>query len=811
MPSTNRISAISALPFALLTGLTLSPLALAVEAVIDVAEVDFDSTILQARGVAPELADFFRQAPRFLPGENIVELLVNGLSRGRGKVRFDSEGNLCTDRAFLKLAGMVLPPSTKNSDPLTCFDLSQTWPQTELTLLPGEERIELVVPQQAIAAEESEQQDNWQHGGFAAMFNYNAQYMDSAGSGVSMMQISSEAGFNLNDWVVRSRQTFSRLNDENNVRHHAVYAQRSFTSIKKVLQIGQISLSNSMFGTGQVIGFQFFPESALQPRPRGGAVVQGVANSQSVVDVRQAGTLLYRTTVPTGPFRLQGFKLVNTHSNLEVTVTSNRGDKQQFTVPASALLPGLLASGRALAPGLSFGAGRLNQENSNENPVVGTIAKGWNLTPTTTLNAGVLGSVLYRAAAIGLDTRLFAGTQFSMQTTFAADSHHDNSGIQGSVSLNNQLSKQFSVYANGSLQSGGYRELSDALQPTDLYANRADRYQIGGGVNWTQETIGTLSLSWGRSAQRGGEHHDYLRGSWNRKFAHFTLLASVEHSAATATSSAENRTYLRANIPLSHGNISSTLNNDKSGTRAGFSYHNRGNKDWGWSLSSDRNFRSRYTSTSGTVNTLTPISRLNASLSRDSNNFTSWSLTASGSAVLHSGGLNFSPHRIGDTFGIAKVGQEKGVRIDTPAGPTWTNYLGYALLPVLSGYKRSVVQMDTRTLAKNKDIINGWQQVEPARGAVSHINFDLVTTRRVLIDVTDEQGNPLPYGAAVFDDQDNFVTVVAANSSVFINDVSNIRQMSVQADGSTICSFTLSLPEKTDVSGLYEIATAVCR
>lgn len=281
----------------------LAPLAWATGIAPHAEETLFDSQMLQSRNIDTAVADTFRQGPRFLPGDNPVMLTVNGSGRGRISAHFDNDGQLCADADFQKLAGLASPPGFTGKE--TCFDLRSAWPQTELQLDPGERRVDLVVPPQAVVAPGSDN-GNWQHGGVAGLFNYDAQYMGTAGNsaGVNFSQLDSEAGFNAGDWIVRSRQTLSRFNGTQTLQHQAAYAQRSFVGIKKVFQTGQISLANSLFGTGQVLGAQLVPETALTQGRGGAGLVESIADSQSVVEVRQSGVLLYRTTVPAGPFRL---------------------------------------------------------------------------------------------------------------------------------------------------------------------------------------------------------------------------------------------------------------------------------------------------------------------------------------------------------------------------------------------------------------------------------------------------------------------------------------------------------------------------
>lgn len=122
-------------------------------------------------------------------------------------------------------------------------------------------------------------------------------------------------------------------------------------------------------------GVQVFPEAALQAEGDGPGLVEGTADSQSLVEVRQSGVIVHTTKVPAGPFRLQEFSLLNTRSDLEVTVTGTDGTTRRFVVPSASFQHGR----RAIAPGLSFGAGRLDQKGSAESSVLATAAIGWQL------------------------------------------------------------------------------------------------------------------------------------------------------------------------------------------------------------------------------------------------------------------------------------------------------------------------------------------------------------------------------------------------------------------------------------------------
>lgn len=764
----------------------------------------FDVDILRQRGIDPKLAEIFRHRPRFLPGESSAVLTVNGTTRGRVKVRFDEAGTLCADRPFQRQAGLILPPDY--ADDVACFDLRRAWPQAEVHTQPGEGKISLVVPPQAVNQAGSED-SRWLHGGSAGLLNYDASYMNSSG-GVSFAQIASEVGLNVSDWILRSRQTLSRFNGENNIHHQATYAQRSFASIKKVLQVGQVNLANSLFGTGQVQGFQIFPESALNEQG-GAGLVEGVADTQSVVEVRQSGVLVYNTLVSSGPFRLQGFSLLNTHSDLLVTVTGSNGQTRQFTVPASTLP----TQAPVVSPGFSFGAGRLEQHNGI-NPLVGTFATGWQLTPYTGLYAGLIGSSPWRAGALSLDSQLFAPTRLNLQSTLAQDARHAATGTSVSALVSHSLTDRLSISANGRRQTPGYRELSDALPGTQHDPDRQNRrrYQWGGSISWAAEMPGSLSLSWGRTTTFAGVHSDYLRAGWNRRLGRAWLGLSFEHNTSTLSGQNDDRLYASLSMPLGdRRDISSFMNTTRHSAHGGLRYSDRSSQDVNWSIASERDLGNDRTSASGSVSAVTRVSQLGASISHNSDKYTSWSTQASGAAVLHAEGLTLSPHRVSDTFGIARVGDESGVRMNTPAGPVWTDWRGYAVLPALNGYRSSGIQVDTRSLERNVDIANAWQETELARGAVGRVNFDVIRSRRVLVDVQMADGSRLPRGASLFDGDERLVTIVADDGTVFVPDAVADMKLEVQNAGKTLCTISLNLPQKAQSSRLYENTTATCQ
>jgi outer membrane usher protein FimD/PapC len=767
----------------------------------DDGHVQFDLQMLQSRGVDEKVSSAFSETPRFLAGPTTVALSVNGSERGRIRAVFGEVGQLCVNDDFIRQAGLVRPAKAPKAD--TCTAPEALWPQAEITADPGLNTLGLVVPEQFLVANDDPINRNWSHGGTAALINYDAQYMTSSGRGIKteFMQLNSEAGFNSADWIFRSRQLVSRMNGDERVDSQGVWAQRTWAAARKVMQAGQISMNNA----GQVLGVQFFPENALMQPDNGPALVEGIADSQSVVEVRQAQVLLYSTTVPAGPFSLRGFRLLNTRTDLQVKVTGSGGSVRLFTVPASAFL-----RGNVYAPGWSFGAGRPYQSGIASKPLLATVSGGIALGKTSQLNTAWLASSPYMMASVDLDTQVFRPWMLTVQSTFSRDDHHAKQGMQTMLDLTWSPAERLSLGANVRLQTTGYRELYDALQKEPRETRGMSHMQSGLSVGWDARSVGSLSLSVGRSSNYGGGSSDYVRGAWSKSFGSVLLSASLARSTRQDGSGSENLFYLTASMPLGNGRLSSYINEGNRQTRSGLRWSERFSQDRGYSLAAERNMRSGQNNGTATADMVTPFSQLSGSLSGGDNSSTTWTARASGAVVTHAHGITTSPYQVGDTFGIARVGNERGVRIETPAGPAWTDGRGYAVATGLGGFRKSVVQVDTRSLEKNVDIANAWQQTETARGAVTQVEFTVVRTRRILATIRNAYGNTIPHGASVFNASGAFITMSGENGSVFVPDAVAHEKYDVQVSGKTLCSFSLKLPEKAVQGALYETADSVC-
>ena len=764
----------------------------------------FDLQTLQQRGIDPHLASLLLQAPRFTQGEHRVTLTVNGQRRGRVDARFDQDGKLCLAPALLSAAGLRL-----GSDD-SCQGFLREYPQTLIEQDPASLSLALVVPTDALRPQEREL-SGYETGGFAGLLNYDLSglYNRYGDDSSRFGSANTEVGFNAGDWIVRSRQVQTWQDDSSRATHLEAYAQRTFAQHQAVLQAGQINLYNPVLAGAQITGVQVLTEQALQDQAQG-ASIQGVANSPAQVEVRQNGALIHSTVVPAGPFSLSNVRRLNSRADVEVTVKESAGEERRFTVPAAMLGIGLPA------PGFSVAAGQVRNLGDSRGEAPWVVSAGWSgaLTPHASYGLGALAASDYRSvgASLGLTPWPASQVQVAVQ---AADSQADETarGVQADLSLSQQIGERWSVSAGTSYRTRGYRELQDAAFDADSRSSTNARYRDQQSLSaaWSHPWLGAFSGGVSRTTSFGGKSSDRALASWGTNLGAVSISASAEWQMGGAAHQ-DNSLYLSVSVPLGGNRRGRTWVRDSGGEhRTGLGMSEQVNDQFSYRVGVEQDTRDHQVESSLGVSVLPRYSQLDLNYTRDDGERSSYQGGMRGAVVLHGTGMTLSPYPVRDTFAVLSVADMSGIKVSTPSGPVWTDWQGQAVVPQVSAYGRTPVQVQTRSLPRNADIGNGLAMIAAGRGAVDRVEFEVSKTRRALLTVSTPQGQPLPRGATVSDANGEFVTLVLEGGKVFLTNVLEVPRLWVKAPGQPRCELSYELAAQPDLDRYYETAPALCR
>ena len=770
-------------------------------------QTSFDQKMLTQRGIDPGLANLLLATPRFTAGRNPITLTVNGLRRGRVDVSFNQEGAPCFDRGLLDAANVIVPPAPTSDK--GCFDVLGTWPQARIEQDPANLGLSLIVPTQAIRPTVRDI-SGYQTGGIAGLLNYDVNSLHSQYGSQSNRYLSAntEAGFNAGDWIVRSRQVQTWQNDVSRTTHLAAYAQRTFASHETVLQAGQVNLYNPVLAGAQITGVQVMTEQALQIEGQSNPI-EGIARSQAQVEIRQNGSLIHSTVVPAGPFSLSNVRRLDSRSDVEVTVKEADGSEQRFTVPVAMLGVGLPA------PGFSLAAGQVRSLGAAQNGDPWVISGGWSgaLNPYALLSTGATGTADYRAAGAGLG--LLPGPDTQIQTTLqAADTstRQADRGLQVDLNILQRLGEQWSINAGTSYRTFGYRELSEAVFDTQSDRSQSRyRDQQSLSLAWSTPGLGAFSSGFSRSTTFDGQNSSRALASWGTRIAGVSVSATAQWQVS-GTQRSDDSVYLSLSIPLGESRRARTWVRSSAGEyRSGVGLNEQINDQLSYRVGVEHDTRDKQVQSSAGVSLLPRYSQLDLSYTRSDAEHSSYQIGARGGAVLHGDGLTLSPYPVRDTFALLSVGDTSAIKVSTPSGPVWTDWQGHAVVPHVSAYGRSPIEVDTRSLPRNLDINNGLAVVSAGRGAVDKVEFGVTLTRRALLKVTTDNGTPLPRGATVSTADGEFVTLAQEGGLVFLPNVLDTRDLWITAPGLERCELRFELPAKANTQVYYETAAAQCR
>ncbi|WP_346657357.1 fimbria/pilus outer membrane usher protein [Pseudomonas sp. dw_612] len=777
--------------------------------------VTFDPQVLKDRGIDPALADYFREAPRFAQGTRSASLQVNGQPKGRVQMTFNKRGDVCLDPDLLKAAGvraLVLPAREAG----TCVTFAEGFTEAVVQLHPGREQVDLLIPTEALLPPDKVSR-NFAKGGMAGVFNYDALMVNSElqGQRSDYRSVTSELGFNVADWVFRSRQSYTVLSDDTRFEHLYAYGMRTLEDYEVNLQVGQLNMVSPLFVGESFIGVQVQPEGAfhqLRAAERGaGSRVEGVAYSAARIEVRQSGVMIYSTMVPSGPFTLRELPLLSRSLDLDVTVHEQDGQQRRFRVPAASLYDAEFGS----PPGFNAALGRVRRLGADERkaPSFAAFSKDWNWGRDRRVTGGLLGGTEYVSAGWGLQQQWPGGIALGVRQVLSSDQSQGLAGHQIQMTFSAMLSPSLSTSLVNVRQSEGFRTLSDTGWDHERrQAESRSRDQWVFSLNGATEHWGTFGATWSRYSSLDAPPQSRLGLSWSQTLAErVSLSVSLERDmGGAATSRQGNAAYLTLGIPLGGQRSvrSYVRKDDRAGVRSGVVLSDALNETLDYSVSAEQRDDGP-TTVGARVSSLARYTSIDLGYSQRPD-ATDFDLGARGGMVFHKDGVTLSPYPVRDTFGVLKAGEQSGLKLQTPRGPVWTDGFGRAVAASLPAYTQARLEVDNAGLPRNVEVLNGFQEVEAGRGSVQHLDFSVMSVRRLLLKARTGDRQWLPKGAAVHDEQGQYVTTVLDTGTIFLPDAKPDQQLHVRLSGTERCVLEYPLTDAPRDSTRIETVDATC-
>ena len=713
-----------------------------------------------------------------------------------------------------RLATPVLPDEH-------CFDLADRVPGARVEFDSSRLQLDISIPQAALRREMAGHvaPERWDDGISAAFVSYQASAQHSSlrgGPSRSQQDLYLNSGLNLGGWRLRSNQSLRE--DEHGQRRWTrsnTYAQTDLPGTWGTLTLGETFSNGEVFRSLPFKGVQLASDLGMLPDvlQSYAPVIRGVAQSRAKLEVLQNGYPIYSTYVAAGPYEIDDLGIGGGSGELEIVLTEADGQVRRFLQPYSSL-------GSLLRTGVwryTAAFGRYNALNGQDQPKLwqATLARGieWQ----STLYGGVLGGDYYRAGLLGIGRDFGHFGAVSLDVTHASSDLGEALGTVTGQSFAVRYGKSFQTrthlrFAGYRYSTQGYRDFDEAVAQhnADPHYLGNRRSRVAASLQQPLGSRSSLSLAltqddyWNSNRQR--RQYQFQFNTQHNEIS-YNLFASQSFSRDNFN---DRMVGLSVSIPLGLGNGSATFDVQQRAGRtserasvSGSALDNR--LGYRAAIGQDEQHRNNL-EFSANYHGAHASYGIGVSESRDLHHL---SVNASGALLAHAGGITLAPY-LGETSALVEVPAIAGVGLENAPGAS-TNAKGYAVAPYLRAYRVNQLNLLTDRLGPEVEVENGTQPVVPRRGAIVKATFAARKVTRLILTLRDGNGQPLPFGTQISDEQGKSLAMVGQGGQALIATDPHAQTLNVRwgKQGTQRCRLPID-PSQMEHREGYRIQTLTC-
>ncbi len=644
------------------------------------------------------------------------------------------------------------------------------------------QRLVISVPQAALSmqARGYVQPALWDDGITAAMLNYSlsgANNLNKNGGNDSSQYANLRPGLNIGPWRLRNYSTWSRDNDGKTQWDNVyTYAQRGIVPLKAQLTLGDSSSPADVFDSMPFRGGQLASDDDMLPDSlRGYApVVRGIARTNAQVIIRQNGYQIYQNYVAPGAFEITDMYPTGGAGDLDVTINEADGSVQHFTVPFASL-PVLQREGQ-LKYAVTTGQYRAWDSGVNKTPF-SQLTGIYGLPYGLTLYGGFQAASKYQSLAAGMGKNMGDFGAFSADVTQGWSTPKDEQKSNGQ-SWRARYSKNF-IGTGTNFAIAGYRystrgfygmqEVLDSYgSDSALIERRRNRAELTMSQS-LGNNLGSLMLS----AMREDYWNDgQSKTSWSLGYNNFWrsvsygLTYTYSHNGSNSDGRyvKDQMVAFNISVPLAAFLPQTWVNYSVTASKNGGTTHNLGingtaleNNALSWNV--QQGYGTNNVGYTGNVNGdyKGTYGEVTAGYSYDQHS-DRLNYGLQGGVVAHEDGITFS-QALGETNVLIKAPGAAGVGVQNQSGAR-TDYRGYTLSGNVTPYRKNDISLLTDTLPADVELEQTVQTVVPTRGAIVRADYVASVGIRMLMTLTRQNGQPVPFGA--------IATVTGLQNSGFI-------------------------------------------
>lgn len=768
---------------------------------VDAGEYGFDPALFRGSRFSPSAIARLSRPGAMLPGRYQADVYLNGRSIERYDILFKETpgGGVqpCLSPALVLAARIKVSEVQQAALTQTreCLLFTSLVNGGSIEMDVARLRLDLSVPQDQLLTlpRGYVPPDELEPGNTLGFLNYIANYYHVSYSGNNISNQDSvwaslNGGFNLGKWQLRQMSNYrqdTHSGDEWNIIRS--YIQRPLPTFGSQLQLGELITSGQFFSGLPFNGFSLATDDRMKPDSlRGYApVVRGIATTNARVSVSQNGREIYQTNVSPGAFEISDLYPTSYSGDLDVMVMEANGEVTRFSVPFAAVPESM----RVGSYRYNFAVGK-TRDSGEDSPFADFV---WQqgVSNAVTANGGIRLADGYQAA-------MFGGVYGGFPGALGFDLTWSQASLPGSEKTRGWMthlswSKTFQTtgttlsLAAYRYSTAGYRDLSDVLGVRDAashgYTWQSGSYQQQSrfdlSLNQSMDQYGSLYLSGSSQDYRNGRSRDtQLQFGYSNSFnvglsMNLSLARQNLGGYSNVAGTMQTMTSLSFSIPL--GSQSSRrpmlMSSLTHSSGEGSQYQNSvsgmlGEKQaTSYSLNASYDQQNHQTVIGGNLQKRLPVTTLGLQASKG-NAYWQTSSNIQGGLAVHSGGITAGPY-LSDTFALIEAKGAEGAGLFSSQQIT-INSQGYALLPSMTPYRFNRITLDPAGMNEDTELIDSEHSVAPLAGAGVKVTFRTRSGKALLIKATLQNGQPLPAGADVREENGGLVGMVGQGGQIYV-------------------------------------------
>lgn len=806
-------------------------------------ELYFDAKLFRSNNINENVIARLSHSNAIAPGVYKADLYINDHFVERTNIKFVSQKNEevipCFEKKTLVSAGVILREDIADNlnRAENCVFLTDVTKGGSTKFNLANLRLDLYVPQSEMITipRGYVPPDNLDAGSTVGYVNYLANVFHVSYSGNNTPNqdsawMSLNGGINMGMWQYRQ---LSNLNWDkqqgSSWQRIRSYVQRPLPSFGSQFSAGELITNGRFFSGLSYNGVNLATDDRMLPDSMQGyaPVVRGVATTTSKVTVYQNGQQIYQTTVSAGAFAIGDLYPTSYSGDLTVDVNGADGSHSQFTVPFSAIPESMRA-------GLSrFDVALGRTRDSGEKSLFSDFTWQHGLSNSTTLNTGIRVADEYQSAMTGgVYSNEWGALGLDLTWSHAklpVEGYVDGWMAHLSYSKTIQATDTTISLAGYRYSTAGYRDLSDVLGIRKAYAE----YQLWNSASYQQQSrfdvsmsqsmkdYGNLFLSGSLQNYRNSQKTDkqlqfgYSNGFSNGISYNISVGRQYMNSGDDQRHS-ETMTSVSFSVPLGAANshLSSINSSWTHSSNGGDQYQSTvsGTVDeeqtLNYTVGAQHNEAYNQTVLNGSLQKRFSGMNAGVNVSRG-NQYWQASGSMQGALAIHQGGVTLGPY-LGDTFALVEAKGATGASVYNSAQSRIDDN-GYALIPSLTPYRYSTITLSPQGMASNVDIVENEQRVAPVAGAAIKVAFKTISGVAIIIKATQENNEPVPLGAEVYDEQGIAKGMVAQNGQLYIRSEKKDNRLTIKwGDNSDeICRLDYQISE-SELKDTFIKKTATC-